>query len=409
MADNIEYPIIVSKLGPLIMRVNELLLVVGSTSFSAKIKISSTWTGFYVYTNGLGETIAKINVDITNYNNTDIIVTTGKTLAYQHIKEEAVKWMNTLQDSFASATAQQNTVDLLKELKAQLHFDFSGAVPTDPTIHIDETDSYIKSIADDISDIKIQLSDLTTSVQDLKDALNSENSEDNSISYRLSLIEDALGTADGTFGKLISDAIQNGLQTLTGEMQTMNTNIGTVNSNVTSVSGQVSTVDTKVGTINTNVNTVKSDVSTVKSDVSTVKTSVNTVSGNVDNVKSTVNTIHNTDVPDIKSTVTNSGGTTDGAVASLANTVDGINTTVGNISSTVNSTSSTVSSISTKTTDTWNKLSGLDTETLNDVICGNESIIIGDSTDGYFVRTELTKEDITTGTDNDRRVKSDPN
>lgn len=438
MADVVEYPIIVSKLDPLIMRVNELILVVGSTTFTAKVKIGSMWTGFHINTSGLGEPIAKIPVDITNYNNTDIIVTTGKTLAYQHIAEEAKNWMDDLQDSFAKATAQQNIVDLLKELKAQLHFDFSGAIPTDPNIHIDETTSYIKSIADSIEDIKTQLSDLTTSIGDLKSSINSTNPDDNSISYRLSRIETALGTAtDDTFGKVIASAVTSGLQTLTGEMQTMNTNINTVNTNVNTVSGKVTTVDTKVttvdtkvgqvnttvGTINTNVNTVKSDVTTVKSDVGTVKTNVNTVSNNVttvsnnvDNVKSTVNTIHNTDVPDIKNSVTSSGGTTDEAVASLASTVNTINSNVNTINSntsstnsTVNSISSTVGGINTKATNTWNKISGLDTETLNDVICGDESIIIGDSTDGYFVRTELTKDNMITGPDNDKRVKADTN
>ncbi len=416
MANIIEYPIVVSKLDPLIIRVNDLLLVVGSSSFSAKIKLGSQYTGFYVHVSGLGEPIARVEVSIEGYNNTTPVGNTKHTMAYLHIQEAATKWMDDLQDSFTKASAQKNTVDMLKEFRAQLHFDMSGHVPTDPDVleAIDVTNpTYFKTLSEDITNVKEQLEFLVSAMADLKDSINSDDS--NSISTRLHNIEIALGTESGNkFGDVIADSITNGLSSLTQQMTTMNNNITDVNNNVTSVGNQVSTVDTKVGTINTNVNTVKSDVSTVKSDVSTVKSdvgtvknNVNTVSNNVDNVKSTVNTIHSTDVPDIKSTVTGSSGGTDQAVSNLASTVNSMNGTVNNINGTVNGISGTVGTINTRTYNTWNKLDVLDTETLNDVLCSSDSVVIGDSTDGYFVRTELTKDDMITGPSGDKRVKAD--
>lgn len=423
MANIIEYPIVVSKLDPLIIRVNDLLLVVGSSSFSAKIKLGSQYTGFYVHVSGLGEPIAKVEVSIEGYNNTTPVGNTKHTMAYLHIQEAATKWMDDLQDSFTKASAQKNTVDMLKEFRAQLHFDMSGHIPTDPDVleAIDVTNpTYFKTLSEDITNVKEQLEFLVSAMADLKDSISSDDS--NSISTRLHNIEIALGTESGNkFGDVIADSITNGLSTLTQQMTNMNNNITDVNNNVTSVGNQVSTVDTKVGTINTNVNTVKSDVSTVKSDVSTVKSdvgtvktnvntvsnNVNTVSNNVDNVKSTVNTIHSTDVPDIKSTVTGSSGGTDQAVSNLASTVNSMNGTVNNINGTVNGISGTVGTINTRTYNTWNKLDVLDTETLNDVLCSSDSVVIGDSTDGYFVRTELTKDDMITGPSGDKRVKAD--
>ena len=423
MANIIEYPIVVSKLDPLIIRVNDLLLVVGSSSFSAKIKLGSQYTGFYVHVSGLGEPIAKVEVSIEGYNNTTLVGNTKHTMAYLHIQEAATKWMDDLQDSFTKASAQKNTVDMLKEFRAQLHFDMSGHIPTDPDVlaAIDTTNpTYFKTLSEDITNVKEQLEFLVSAMADLKDSISGDDS--NSISTRLHNIETALGTESGSkFGDVIADSITNGLSTLTQQMTDMNNNITDVNNNVTSVGNQVSTVDTKVGTINTNVNTVKSDVSTVKSDVSTVKSdvgtvktnvntvsnNVNTVSNNVDNVKSTVNTIHSTDVPDIKSTVTGSSGGTDQAVSNLASTVNSMNGTVNNINGTVNGISGTVGTINTRTYNTWNKLDVLDTETLNDVLCSSDSVVIGDSTDGYFVRTELTKDDMITGPSGDKRVKAD--
>ena len=403
MANETEYPIILSKLDPLVVRVNELLLVVGSTSFSAKIKLGTSYSGFYVHASGLGEPIAKIEVSVKNYNNKDIVGDTGKTMAWLHIEDQASKWMDNFQESFTKASSQKNVVDLIRELKAQLHYDFTGEEPSDPTINIDTQSSYFDSMSTDIHSIDSRLDTLTEKLDGLADkvdtivnALTSTDSDDNSISYRLSLIEAALGTdTNDRFGKVIAKAITDGLTSLTNEMTTMNTNINTVNTNVNTVKGTVNTV-------NTNVNTVKSDVGTVKSDVGTVK--------------STVNTIHNTDVPDIKSTVTGSGGTTDQAVAALANTVDtingtvnGISSTVGGVSSTVSSISSTVGSINTKSTNTWNKLDVLDTQALNDRVCGSDSYVTGDDTDGYYVRTELTQDDMITGSGSNKRVKADTN
>ena len=172
MSKYTSYPVIVAKTEPLIIRVNNLSLVVGSSSFSAKIKMGSTYTGFYVHISALGEPIAKIPVSIDGYNNTTVVTGFTHTAAYMHIEDEATKWMDDLEDSFNSADTGKNIIDLLREIKYQNHFDLSGYAPSPlpEGVDIDTTtksymdknnsNSYMKTTCDYLKSISESLSAL---------------------------------------------------------------------------------------------------------------------------------------------------------------------------------------------------------------------------------------------------------
>ena len=124
-----EYPEVMSKMDPLIIRVDPLVMVVGSTTYTAKVKIGYKFNGFLVHVSGVGIPIYKEVVDITGYN-------TGKTTtgegsdAYKYVQDKARDWMDTLEKSMLDDNKEKNIVDLLRELKYQMHFDLSGHQPS---------------------------------------------------------------------------------------------------------------------------------------------------------------------------------------------------------------------------------------------------------------------------------------
>lgn len=155
-----DYPVVISKMDPLIIRVSPLVLVVGTTSYSAKIKTAIKWKGFYIYSSGLGEPIYQqefknsSNLQNTNSENSPL---------YLAVKEEATKWIDSLEDSFATAS-EKNIVDMLREIKFQNHFDLTGhtANASDyPNLEIcTGTPTYIHKILEQLTELNVKLNNL---------------------------------------------------------------------------------------------------------------------------------------------------------------------------------------------------------------------------------------------------------
>ena len=175
-----EYPEVMSKMDPLIIRVEPLVLVVGSTTYTAKVKIGYKFNGFLVHVSGVGIPIYKEEVDITGYN-------TGKTTtgegsdAYKYIKDKARDWMDTLEKSMLDDNKEKNIVDLLREIKYQMHFDLSGHKASatvegspdyDPRIEVcNDVPTYIEDLYAMLLKISIRLDNLTAVINggDLKE------------------------------------------------------------------------------------------------------------------------------------------------------------------------------------------------------------------------------------------------
>lgn len=155
-----DYPVVISKMDPLIIRVSPLVLVVGTTSYSAKIKTAIKWKGFYIYSSGLGEPIYQ-----QEFKNSDNLQNTNSENSplYLAVKEEATKWIDSLEDSFATAS-EKNIVDMLREIKFQNHFDLTGhtANASDyPNLEMcTETPTYIHKILEQLTELNVKLNNL---------------------------------------------------------------------------------------------------------------------------------------------------------------------------------------------------------------------------------------------------------
>ena len=155
-----DYPVVISKMDPLIIRVSPLVLVVGTTSYSAKIKTAIKWKGFYIYSSGLGEPIYQ-----QEFKNSDNLQNTNSENSplYLAVKEEATKWIDSLEDSFATAS-EKNIVDMLREIKFQNHFDLTGhtANASDyPNLEMcTDTPTYIHKILEQLTELNVKLNNL---------------------------------------------------------------------------------------------------------------------------------------------------------------------------------------------------------------------------------------------------------
>lgn len=257
-----EYPEVMSKMDPLIIRVDPLVMVVGSTTYTAKVKIGYKFNGFLVHVSGVGIPIYKEEVDITGYN-------TGKTTtgegsdAYKYVQDKARDWMDTLEKSMLDDNKEKNIVDLLREIKYQMHFDLSGHKASatvegspdyDPRIEVcNDVPTYIEDLYAMLLKISIRLDNLTAVINggDLKELKN------DSVIYN---------QADGKFDyeKITVQPNVNGLNQLIEGLNTRigDTSDGTVISKLTTIGDNVGTVANKVDTVANKVDLVASNSTT---------------------------------------------------------------------------------------------------------------------------------------------------
>ena len=118
-----EYPEIMSKMDPLIIRVSPTVLLVGATTYTAKVKLGYNFNGFMVYVSSVGIPIYKEEVDITGLNAEGTNNVGEGSDAYDYVKNKARDWMDTLEKSMLDDSKEKNIVDLLREIKYQMHFE----------------------------------------------------------------------------------------------------------------------------------------------------------------------------------------------------------------------------------------------------------------------------------------------
>lgn len=358
-----QYPVVLSKQDPLIVRVDDLMLVVGTTAYSAKIKIGTLYAGFYIHTNGIGEPIAKISVNVKDYSLQRVDNDPTTSDAYKYVAEQAATWMDNLERSFTESTDTKNLVEVIQEV-------IEGEGTDNAQIRIDKND---EAVVEAINSVAESTSD---KLQDIVDKLDN-------IDTNLSSIVSALGTGNSTFAKLIADAITNGLQTLTSEMSTMNTNINTVSTNMGAFES------------GTTLKSMITGVQTSVDDVPTNSEMTNLISGTGGN---SVKSMINAQTTDIEQAISSSGGSSGQAIS-------GVSQQVTNLANTVNGMNTTVNTINNNTTTTKNNVNSLSQAVYSE----DSSALHWNNTMGWIARTELTEDDLITGPDNDKRVKADTN
>ena len=169
-----EYPEIMSKLDPLIIRVSSLVLVVGTTSYTAKVKMGIRFSGYTVHASGVGLPIYQEEVDISQYS-TNTTTTGEGSDAWNYIHDLARDWMDQLEISILQNSNEKNIVDLLREIKFQMHFDLSGhkqdPSPYGPTFEYCTTQpTYLETLVQDMETLNGSIDG--TTVQPTKSGLN---------------------------------------------------------------------------------------------------------------------------------------------------------------------------------------------------------------------------------------------
>lgn len=244
-----QYPQVISKVDPLIIRVNELILLVGSTSYSAKIKQGSIYNGFYIYTSSLGEPIDKVEVDSSSFSNENIAGVGSD--AYNHIKSKAIEWIDTLQDSFTKATSQKNTVELLKEIKCQLHYDITG----DNSLFEEgmDVDMSSTSLSQKLTDTAGELKNLNTKLNALNTKMDNLNTNISTVSTKTEMVANRLASSETTLGTMVCDAVDAALQSIMGQFNDINTfletSIGTLPDDGISLHNYMRDLDSDIGSI----------------------------------------------------------------------------------------------------------------------------------------------------------------
>lgn len=327
-----EYPEIMSKLDPLIIRVSPTVLLVGSTSYTAKVKMGSMFNGYYIHVSGVGLPILKQDVDISGQSSTNGKGNKGENSdAWNYITDMARDWLDILEQSMLSNNSGKNIVDLLREIKFQNHFDLSGHTdmiePYKDSVEVcTEGHTYPQDMLEQLTLLNSNLkvlneaingtNGLNKRVSDIEDKVNKNaeaiaalteklNTSLSNMSTTMSNMSNSVSDSITKTGTQISTAVENGLDSLVGQMGTMNTNIESVDSYIHYI-----------------YNEWDSNVKTIPN----IKDIVDTISGRV-------LAIRDEDVPSIKATIASNNssgavGQVGSAVAEVMSKLNSWNTTI---------------------------------------------------------------------------------
>lgn len=235
-----EYPVVVSKMDPLIIRVSETVLLVGSTSYTAKIKISQLFSGFYIYVSSLGTPIYTEKVNIGEYSIEGDNNRSEGSDAWNYVEEKACAWIDALEESMETSDTSKNIVDLLRESKYQEHFDLSGHI-------IDE--HYKEKYGDNFELCTEKPTYLEILAEQLK-LITGKNISPydvtNSVLYQ-------------AISEPIAEAIESGLNSLVSQMSAMKADIEVMQSDITSMQSDITSIKSDVGSVNTTTSTILND------------------------------------------------------------------------------------------------------------------------------------------------------
>lgn len=297
-----NYPQVISKVDPLIIRVNDLMLLVGSTSYSAKIKVSSVFSGFYIYTSSIGDPIEQITVDVGSRST---IASSGAISdAHRYIASKASEWIDSLQQSFTNAKSQKNTVELLKELKCQIHYDNTG----DNTLYEAGMDVNMSSvpISKHMTDIYTEFTNINNKLDALNTRLEETITGIDTLSKKSEAIANRLANSNTTLGDMVSDAVSTALESMLGQFNDIKTFLET----------SVGSLPADNASLHTYIRSVNSVIDDIYSSVGVAETS-NTNSS----IQSYLRNVIRPDVSNTLNTLSNGGA--------IFNTVSSINQSVG--------------------------------------------------------------------------------
>lgn len=374
-----DYPVVISKMDPLIIRVSPLVLVVGTTSYSAKIKTAIKWKGFFIYSSGLGEPIYQ-----QEFKNSDNLQNTNSENSplYLAVKEEATKWIDSLEDSFATAS-EKNIVDMLREIKFQNHFDLTGhtANASDyPNLEMcTDTPTYIHKILEQLTELNVKLNNLNAiifggTLQSVEvsehgtkisvvngDEITSDNDstlKNKSIIAKMTSLSDKIENVQKSIGRPRKDSdSSNDVITIQEHLNQLSEYINTIikatgydseHSDITlfakldNIKDSISGVSAKVNTLDATLNGVKESIGTVNSSIGTVNSSMISIKGALNGENNSIFSA----ITSGYSAVTNAIDAQTGKINEVKATLETLNGNVETLNGNVESVSDNVESVS---------------------------------------------------------------
>ena len=278
-----SYPTVVRTVDPLVIRVDKLSLLVGDTNFYAKIKTGIHFTGFTVYSSGLGTPIyqkqvsdsGQIEINGKVYN----VQTAQKA---QNLEEVAKEWLDELEDSFSNIDEDTSIKAAIDRLCWQLHYDLTK---TNADMPQDMADVTIDKTAETIYDYTDTLSGGITKI--------ATNIKADSDAYTVSQ-----ALRQGSSSKSISEQIAEQQTAISQQLSDVNTSLGLVKNNTdsiltdtTAIKSSASTTATNTGTTATNTRSIATNTNTISgisANVGSIYSKVNNIESDVDNINTKI-------------------------------------------------------------------------------------------------------------------------
>lgn len=293
MSNDYSYPRVVRTVDPLVIRVDKLTLLVGSTNFYAKIKNGSAYRGFYIYSSGLGSPIYKKVVP--NTGTTELsdgtTVNVSKLKTNEQLANAAEIWINELQDSFSNVDEDTSVKAAIDRLCWQLHYDITKTSANMPS---DMADVDIDKTADTMSDYNTELS---TGIVKIATNIKSDND-----AYTISQ-----ALREGSSSKSIAEQISEQQLALTNSLSSISQTLSNIESNTDSIITDTNSISSITSSLGTSVNNIKTNTDSIITNTSTLASSngyLSNISLKSNSIDTSLNNIE-TYTNDIKTKVDN--------------------------------------------------------------------------------------------------------
>lgn len=317
--DEDKYPEIMSKMDPLIIRVSPTVLLVGSTTYTAKIKLGYRFNGFNVNVTGVGIPIYTEEVNIRNASTTNKSAKNGMSDAYNKVEEQATRWMDDLEKSMLDDSKEKNIVDLLREIKYQMHFDASGhkypaiIKPNEPGYKEEDYDprmevctdvpTYIEDLYTLLLQMSIKLDNLTTVINSGRLKKLNENSvvydqQENKFKYTISEVGEAVVGLNDNISNLCNrvGSGEGDSASLQARITKIQESIGNISSGHTpdakSVIGKLETIQKGINDSSAGAISITNKLDTVAGNLRNVQAGESTISGAVNQLVAQMNTMN---------------------------------------------------------------------------------------------------------------------
>lgn len=134
-----SYPVVVTTSDPMLIRFDEMSLLVNDTNFWAKIKTGIKWSGFMIYVSGISTPVYECKMSEDVVTQQEVQVPGGNTAYYRrtqkssesYIRSVAKEWLDVLEATIATTNADNGIKKAIDRLNWQLHYDITKTNTTD--------------------------------------------------------------------------------------------------------------------------------------------------------------------------------------------------------------------------------------------------------------------------------------